>query len=367
MERKKDGITVTLTAESSPSSNVSTAKDSSVALSSITAKNSLGKVRRILCISLFILAGGSSIILFWLFSEKKPSSVLEQLSQQEREDLKNFCLHLIKETEFGYTLFGTKPVTSLSPDCPSKMMLNGNRALYYKIPAIIKKIIPKINIKKYTILFSDENGFISIYFINNAVFLKTFNENKSLFERFGCKETDPNVLLERLSKNEDFEEIVCNNHIALLGICLGYGTQNSLNAERKREIREYLFKQNMPPWNKSTIVLSDDIRKFLRLDQDHLDQWFPIKPCLPPKMMSPSVGFSSLEEEIKHLQVVLQDSTNQILDEISCVKIPLFWCDKSSYETMALLENYMRTRKILMEILVSEDIVQKIIDKLAEE
>jgi hypothetical protein len=151
-----------------------------------------------------------------------------------------------------------------------------------------------------------------------------------------------------------------------LGICLGYGTQNSLNAERKNEIRKYLSKKDIPPWNKSTVALSDDLKKFLRLDQSYPDQWLSLKSCPPPKKMSPSAGFFSLEEELRHLQLALQNSTYQIIDEISFVQIPLFWCNKGSQETITLLENYKREQKILREILASEDIVEKIIAKFTE-
>ena len=149
----------------------------------------------------------------------------------------------MKETEFGYTLFGTKPITLISLEPSEKISFDRIRSLCDKAIPIVEKTISKLKIKKYQISVCKNNELAWAFFINKEAFSKTFNENKNIFEELGCIATNPDDLLATLSKSGNFEKTICNNHEALLGICLGYGIQNSLNAERRSEIREFVSRQ----------------------------------------------------------------------------------------------------------------------------
>ena len=303
---------------------------------------------------------------FLVFSENHSSKVLSKLSRQEREDLNSFCEYLMKETEFGYTLFGTKPVTLLSFEPADTTSFDRIRSLYNKAIPIVEKVIPKLEIKKYQLSIHKHNEVAWAFFINKDVFSKKFNENKPIFEQLGCISTTADDLLINLSKSSDFEKTVCNHHEALMGICLGYGVQNSLNAERRSEIRDFLSHQNAPPWKTSKLPFSDDIGKFFKFDRYSLEKG-PLHQHKPSRHIQPSRDFSSLEDELQHLQLVMQDSTELLFEDIAFVQIPLFWCDKNSQETITLLKNYRKQQHEIRKILASKDLLERIVDKLTEE
>ncbi len=322
--------------------------------------------KNIVALCILILTSLVSIIFFGVFSEKHSRKILGQLSQQEREDLKSFCEYLMKETEFGYTLFGTKPVTLLSLQPSEKTSFDMIRSLYDNAIPIVEKVIPKLKLKKYQLSIHKHNEDAWAFFINKDAFSRIFNENRSIFEQFGCIAANADALLTNLSKSGDFEKTACNNHEALLGICLGYGVQNSLNAERRSEIRDFLSRQNVPPWKTSDLPGADDRDNFLKFDRYSLD-----KGRLPQynssRLMQPSDGFSSLEDELAHLRLVLQDSTELLFEDIAFVQIPLFWCDKNSQETTTLLKNYKEQQREIRKVLTSGDFLETVFDKLTEE
>lgn len=292
--------------------------------------------------------------------------LLRELSPEEKNDLETFCQYLIKNTEFGYTLFGTKPVTLLSPECSEKIVYNKSRSIYEKGLPILKRICSAAKIKKYILLCKD-NGRIELDVVNKDLFVKTVVENRDLFDQLGHQTSDPEQLLIRLLEDGNFSKNVCHDNEVLLGICLGYGKQNCLLAGRRSQLGMYFSQQGNPPWNYSKTILSDDERIFLKLDPPHFFTNLSPKHQKAPKKVELSPGVTSFENDLKYLQTRLSRSTSAILEDISSVQIPVFWCDQHSNETIELLEKYKQQQKILRKLLVSESIVEEIFNKLIEE
>jgi hypothetical protein len=269
------------------------------------------------------------------------SAVTETLSSRERDDLKVFFQHLLKNTEFGYTLIGTKPVTLIDPECPEKIMLIPTREVFLRGVTILKKILLTHKITSFTICF--DKRFSDFYFINNRVFVKTILDNSNIFEHLLSQAHSTKKLLKMVSKSGDFDQIVCNHRNALLGICLGYGVKNSLLWERKCNIDRCLSRQN---------VMSR----------------IPIKRHTPNQdlLLVPSSEFSSLEQELHYLENLLKRTTESMLTEVSFVSLPIFFCDINSPETHSILEAYRNERKEIRKMLASDDIVERVFDKLLE-
>ena len=302
--------------------------------------------RRILACVLALLFLASLAFGLKTFSSNRrsiqASSVTEPLSSCERNDLKAFCQHLLKNTEFGYTLFGTKPVTLLSPKCSEKIMIIPTRELFLRGVAILRKILIQHKAKKFTFGFFEKTE--SIYFINNRILVKTIVDNKKLFNHLLARTHDLKKLLRMVSKSGDFERIICNHRVSLLGICLGFGVKNSLLFGRKCDIMRFLSLKNARP---QIIKKRDRPNREINL--------------------VPSVGFSSLEQELYHLDNFLQKSTAPMLNELSFVPLPFFFCDINSLETLSILEAYRNEQKEIRQILVSDDIVERVLDRLLED
>ena len=318
-------------------------------------------------ISYFILAGIFLIALSGAWLAYVGKSKIE-LSIQEKCDLKRSLTYLIKDTELGYTLFGTKPVTLLSPECSDETSLSQNRPIFEKSISLLEKIVSENKNGNFCLITNRIDGlFVSTFFINKKLFINTISRNREIFEKFGRADVDPQRLLKTLLENTDFERVVCNNHDALLGICLGYGVQNSLHAERRSEIRKYLARQGTPPWKNLSKDLFDDAKEFLHISRPFSELRCLQPQCAPPLPLDPSPGFATLEEEVRYLQSVMQNSCDMLPPEMSWVQLPLFWCDRGSPETLSILDNYRKEQKLLRQILTSDDISERVLAQLSEE
>lgn len=306
-----------------------------------------------------------SFFLWVPWTKKDNLHVLQQLSQQERTDLTTLCEHLIKNTEFGYTLFGTKPVSCLALEEGS--FCDKSRLLFARVLPALAKISHGIKLRKYIFTFSKWHHCIQVAFVNKDAFSKAILENRQFFELGGVSIKSPEKLLARLSSDGDFDEIVCKNNEVLFGICLGYGAHNALHFARKAGLGDYFRHQGMPPWNYQKNVFSEKQTKFLGLDTMYVDEGHPFIPCPPPKKMIPFRGFISLEEEVEYLRQVLHPSTHWVPEEMAYVQIPQFSCVSTSQETQTLLKKYKEEQKQLKTILCSNNLLEQVFAKLTEE
>jgi hypothetical protein len=208
--------------------------------------------------------------------------ILGKLSTSDRQSLEELFHILIDEDQFGYTLFGDKPV-SLSGDftvTPYEVTLSGipSGGLFWKKWDIWKNIQKDLCITKYFFIkepaFNRPDGMMSFLFlINKKAFLETVNQHIQTFRSILGQDVTSVKLLEKMEKEQAFMKPLKNSEL-LLGILLGYGKNNAQLYDRRMQLRKFITSKSMP--------------------------------ILPEKKPQPSQGFSSIEEEVNFLNQQLR-------------------------------------------------------------
>lgn len=299
---------------------------------------------------------------------KQSSSAIGQLSKEERLDLEGFCMYLLQDTEVGYTLFGTKPVSYLIFDnrIPSRL-LNKQQLLVARVLPTIRRIAPIVKMKKYIFSCNSNSLYTEIYLVNWESFSKIVKKEREIFERRGLKLSDPSKLLSLFLNNGDFFHSVCNKDEVLFGICLGYGAHNALVWERRRQLLHFFASKKFPR------LKDENCASFCRKENMRLSS----RERAVSRQYSSSIGtlaspvlsseFASLHDELLYLNRALQLNTSFEFGEIAQVRLPAFMAVLDSPETVMLMMQYKRQQKHLQEIVSSKCILEIIVAKLTEE
>ena len=174
---------------------------------------------------------------FFLFATVNQSFALD-LSNHERDVLEGFFRVMIEKSEGGYVLFGRKPICIHGFHVEDYFIQENERHLsnvYLREGAYLWR---KLNFNN-----KDENIIIHIYqrpdtlaksyihvlLINKELCLNVIQKNLSLFQYVLGPNVTPSALLNKLiDPNESFHHVLREDKV-LIGILLGFGTQNSLN------------------------------------------------------------------------------------------------------------------------------------------
>lgn len=304
---------------------------------SFIVRNATSKTR-----SLFSLIGFFFILCcfpFSIFSIERSDlhrNIQEELSQQEKNDLKDFFRYLFASSELGYSLFDDKPMSFCSiPTCAPGISTKENLFKIYKKGSqpLLRgfKAWNKIKHLKtksaYIFIITEKNGLPDLAFlINKERFVYTFNENIDLFRHvYGSKITAESFL-------EDFESAKLNiyeflqQHL-LLGVLLGYGRGNAELFQRRE------------------MLLAGRNRVPLTTCPEH------------------APGFLSIEDELSFLNQHLQPTfTGKSL--LLAVTPVNFSADPESLETQHLQEHYFSVHRELSKLFSSKNWFQIILNQL---
>ena len=259
----------------------------------------------------------------------------------EKETLEAFFRDLFEESQGGYVLYGSKPICieGVQPHETNLFMLGDE---LHKRDILLKegyKIWQKLPGKSqnYFIHFYEKPsyGWQHILLINREEFIKVVKENLSLFQYILGPELSPEGLFTKLLDREESFSSVFNDNKVLIGIVLGFGTQNALHASRGEEIGVVLAKKERIPFK-------------------------PSSQRLKRKNIIPSFGHPSLEKELNHLDEILFISKDLV--KTSSPLIPWFGCLKNK-ETEQLLKTYVKTQKKVREILNDERFLEKVLTR----
>ncbi len=237
---------------------------------------------------------------------------LRKLEPEVKEELEDTFRHLLVSTEVGYVLYGNKPVCMLGIDsCRIPYFYCQN----IKTSSHLKnfcKLLEDLNLRaqgNFLIRrgvtgsgFGDKHQ--EVLFINRKNFLKVVRENITLFQYILGPEVTPEKLLAKLLDPNETLFSVLNTNFALVGIVLGYGTQNGLFYHRKD--------------------LLEPLSSFYQEDS------------------RPSFGYKSSQEEFECLQKKARHSRN--LDPGSYPPPVVFGYIEHD-ETTAILADFRRARK----------------------
>jgi hypothetical protein len=277
----------------------------------------------LLFVILVIFTGGCS-------PSSKPSkelgSILESLTIDECRVLECFFRTFFEESQGGYVLFGNKPLCIESFPfreegsifLPQKMHALSTRL---KEGALLWK---QLNLNKYCkdyLLFVYEKAvfdkWVDVILVNKKAFSKTVESNLSLFQYvLGPKVTPSELLIRLTDAGETFESVLHEDRV-LIGILLGYGTQNSLFGSRLENINQ-------------TVSV-------------------------------PSFGFSSLLDEASWLK-----SGGQLSTDFSEEKKPLlpWFCCYDTQETKPLIYQYKCAQKNITKVLNSSSFLENILTQM---
>ncbi len=282
--------------------------------------------------ALFFLLALASV-----FSSNKIDMFIKNLSTDERQELQSFCQSLLNSFT-GYVLFGDKPLcieSIRSFDDPS--ILYEAEVVQIKGFELFDQLSSQNATKQFPIISSKMGDVKHLIFINRKAFIQVVNENISLFRAIlGSTLAAETLLRELLHSGDQFYKALKNNKL-LLGILLGYGTQNALVGSRQEDLwGELCDQRNIFPYkNYETFIQSQK---------------------------TPSLGFSSIEEESQSLLNSLQLSTQ--LRSFGEHPIPHFGCIPDSKETLDLLSQYEKNREVIIEIAKKPDCLKKVLERL---
>lgn len=266
-------------------------------------------------------------------SVKKGSSelqnLLNSLATEELSVLDTFFRTLFVESQGGYVLYGNKPICIDGfPIREEGTVFLAKRIHVFstklKEGALLwKKLGLNQYCKNYALFVYDKPVFdkwVDLIVINKSAFYRTVEENLPLFQyALGPKVSPGELLLKLTDSNETFHSVLHDDRV-LIGILLGYGTQNALFGSRTENIND----------------------------------------CAT----MPSFGFSSLNEEICWLEKGGALSVD--FSEEKEPLLPWFGCYENQ-ETKVLIEGYKQAQKRISKVLKSEHFLETVLSKIFEQ
>jgi hypothetical protein len=278
----------------------------------------------------------------WAGSTKKGTYALEQISVVDKTDLDSFFRLLIQNHEFGYTLFGSKPITvynffKMSNDYSSMqqcLVFEKGWAAWLKNQHLFPS--EKFVFKKEERKRSAE--FVDLYLINKQQVLREIYQHLDLFKEHLGETISPELVLERLCSEEPIHNILTSQ--VLWGIFLGYGEKNARAFEKESDVLKAIGCKMFPPFSiekESNSLLCESTHKLIQNMRSHPRFLLPQNKKLLLSCLS----------ELSHLIGARQTfklSAHSVLDQFGSPTF-IYW-DKE--ETQALYESYSKTKNELI-------------------
>jgi hypothetical protein len=261
---------------------------------------------------------------------EKARQIISNIPEKDREILDGFFRNLFFFYEFGYTLFGDKPVSFETFDLEQeqKPELFQTSAVGYKTWSRYANLFPS---NGYLFLFFENKieGICEITLINKAAFLKTVEDHLVKFSEVYGPEINPEKLLMHLIERQSLHNTPMNHRADLIGILLGYGKINAELFQKRNEL----------------LMTGAGIKK---------------------KRTTPSHGYCSVEEELEVLNKSLQSFSKEGRITLNYMRLPGFAADPEQEETIRLRKKYIKMRRQITEQFVQENVLQTIAEKLCK-
>jgi len=196
---------------------------------------------------------------------KTPQEIIYLLNEEEKEQLTEFFDYTFRNCEVGYVLLGKKPVCLDWINNSCEMSLGSFSQWRNVILPIGIQVFDKIKDcfpqEKYAFGFqkNDEQGGKCLYFVNRKELRRVFEENKALFQYVLGPTIQYNDLERSIEGGEsaDLWNKVSGDNV-LLGIVLGFGTENSLYHSRFEKLNVDRNPPIVPPYLRYTPKQSND-------------------------------------------------------------------------------------------------------------
>lgn len=282
-------------------------------------------------------------------NDQEIKKFIQNLSSQQKELLDKFFRTLVKDSFSGYVLYGDKPICieayGLSPDTGALTGFDDKEPILVNGFNLWQELNLQVNDKKYFFLsFDFDHSYRHFICINRKAFIQTVNDNLSLFRYVLGPTLTAEDLLAKLIQSKDQFYTVLKDDNALLGILLGYGTQNALLHSRKEFISDAFSYDRVEDF---PLISRKNRMKLTILPRTHKKH--------------PSLGFSSLIDEINAIKKGMVVSRS--LFRFNSCKIPYFGCEPNSEETKSLLDTYGMNRDEIIKITQSEGFLEHALNK----
>jgi hypothetical protein len=194
------------------------------------------------------------LILFALSIPFSLKADISNIPQQDIEEIKSLFERLIDTYDFGYTIFGSKPM-SLADMC-LKIPPHLSFHKHLKAKVLLAKSKRRIyawykhrnefHFKDFIFLDKEEDTpdcFVFIL-INKKNMLDVLYEHELVFKQELGSSFTPEIFLEKIEKGEVSLAKATNDSHKLLGIMLGYGERNATLFQDRFDLSRTLSKRN---------------------------------------------------------------------------------------------------------------------------
>lgn len=298
-------------------------------------------MRKLIFLFLFLF---SSIV----ESSEEIKNFIQELSPQPKQLLDCFFRILVKDSLSGYVLYGDKPMCieahGLSLDTGAMSDFDDKHSILIKGLELWEDFNVTVSDKNYFFLIFNAHGHRHFVCINRVAFIQAVNDNLPLFRYvLGPVLTAESLLNELILKKDQFYNVLKMDNV-LLGILLGYGTQNALLCSRLEYITDSFS--------------VDQVEDFPLISRKDRMQ----RQTLPnTQIKRPSIGFLSLADEINLL------NKNNVISRNLChfesYKIPYFACEPVSEETQGLISLYKMNREEIINAFESDTFLEQTLSK----
>ncbi len=273
------------------------------------------------------------------------------LSEQNKIVLKEFLRTLLENSEAGYVLYGKKPVCINGFNLKDRFRLETEA---HKISVYLRegaRIWKKFNLGKdgsNIIVHVYDNGdslvknWVHVLVINRELCINTVNSNLPLFQYvLGPDMTAPGLLEQLIDPKQTFHGVLKNDKV-LIGILLGFGTQNALYVSRLEDLEDSCLEVDIPPY-KSRV--SENVQKNPYLKDIVLLSEYSKEDT---KNLKPSFGYATIPQEIAQLHEKIEVSSQKL-------------AQRSPHYIFGRLKDDRETEKLILEL---EETQNQIAEKL---
>ena len=225
----------------------------------------------------------------------------EQIKLENSEILEKFCEALFVRSEGGYVFFGKKPVSIIGYNLEDHFFKENTLhrdAVFIKEGISLLGQIVKMNDDTLIVSYDGEDSLVKncvhVLVINKPLLIDTIKKNLSLFQYVLGPDFTPEGFFDQISNPKNRFHTILKNDKVLIGIILGFGTQNALYVSRAELIEDALWKEQLPLKSKFSSIQGARKeflkRLFLKLESE------------PEKVsIKPSFGHVSLDSELAQL------------------------------------------------------------------
>lgn len=263
---------------------------------------------------------------------------------QNLEKLAAFFELVIKDYDFGYTLFGNKP-------CSIVGYRVDNLYKNSSIEAVIleegwaqwcryKHLFPSPNFVLKQIIDTESETVREILIINKSATLNILKAHLSTFHDILNYPYQAEELLSKMIEDENFLKELMNRS-EILGILLGYGKINSVNFAKRFELCLYINKLSVPPLDQNWNELNPSSLKLVK-GYSHIGH--------EPNFLNSSLDLAAAVKELNTLTTTLEifelPGSDFLLEQFQS---PIFIANRSEPETQKLYRDYCETRVKIIE------------------